>query len=554
MDVDVQKDFSGESVANGALKRYGIAVTACLLLFVAIIYITANLRTDLSERDLYRVFVGLIDGQLHGTYLASPMHYGKIFSFGYIWLFYAIAGQGIINHPAEMIAIINEIGIVSAILMAVFSYTSTHVLFGARTARIALIIFALSPVMLAQTLSGHQILLAGTFLLAAATLMFAPAGPGLRIVFTALAFVLLAIGSTIRSDIFFCYPWLILAQPRETSIQKTIKDGLIRLVPAVLSIVVYFHLVNTFSLNGGSTASGASNFLATFYSLKNMVQGVAICIISVGAITALAFVILGFAAWRGKTIPAIRFNALGTYLYLLGPLALIAFNLLLWLPNPIPHRHFLFVALGAALILGLILSSRRDDWKLLGFALLIALGNQATAQISGMALSHFDKGYINIPAQLRWSNKIPVGSIYHEKKLILDRRNLFRTFFQKLPDACSDNVVVFTDEGFQALTDVFDNRQNPEIKLMQPYANASMNTGVEGLYLRQGRHSYLFISTLHDTAGFQDEMTAILTNPSLAKYSVIIDPYSMRADTPLPPPDRRTQLTCHAALSKRDGA
>jgi hypothetical protein len=544
MDVDFQKDSLSDKSRSG---NFGWLTSIALLAIIALVYVTVNLHSELSERDLYRVVVGLIDGELHGTYLASPMHYGRIFSFGYIWLYYALAGHGIINHPVDIMALMDGIGMVSAILMAVFTFTSTYVLFGTRTARMALIIFALSPVMLAQALSGHQILLAGAFLLAAATLMFAPTGPRLRIACTLLAFLLLAAGSTIRSDIFFCYPWLILAQPRATSIEKTIKDGLIRLIPALLSIMVYFHLVNSFSLNGGSTAGGASSFLAAFYSVKNMVQGSAICVIAVGAVTLLLLAVFAFNAARHSKISAIDLKSISACLYLLGPVALILFNLLLWLPNPIPHRHFLFVSLGFSLILGILLANREGAWKPLAFAFLVVLGNQLVVQIAGMGMSHFDKGYINIPARLQWTNKIPVGQIYHEKALITQRRQLFRNFFQKLPEACSDNLVVFTDEGFQAVTDLFDARQNPDLKFLQPYANASLNAGVEGVYLHQGRHSYIFLTTLHDSAGFNDEIHAIVTNPSLSGYSLIIDPYSTRPDMPLPPPDRRTQMTCKAA-------
>ena len=84
-----------------------------IALYLLLIY-HFRFRGTLADADLYRMLRGLLDGAWSGTGFASGLHYGKAFSFGYIFAMYSLADRHILQDPQRLIALINGIGFWSA--------------------------------------------------------------------------------------------------------------------------------------------------------------------------------------------------------------------------------------------------------------------------------------------------------------------------------------------------------------------------------------------------------------------------------------------------------
>ena len=132
-----------------------ILACSCIVLFAVCVH-TFQYRGVLGESDLYRVLNGMLDGANSGAKLGSDLHYGRDFSFGYILALYALLSDQVLRDPDRLIPIINDIGFYSIILGLIFFWLSTRLVFGARAATVALILFAFSPMILELATSGHQ--------------------------------------------------------------------------------------------------------------------------------------------------------------------------------------------------------------------------------------------------------------------------------------------------------------------------------------------------------------------------------------------------------------
>jgi hypothetical protein len=104
----------------------------------------------LADADMYRMLRGLLDGAYSGSGLASGLHYGKGFSFGYLLAMYRFADQETLRDPQRLIALINGLGFWSAAVGSVCFWAALWVLQGLRRATLAIVLFIFAPIQLEQ--------------------------------------------------------------------------------------------------------------------------------------------------------------------------------------------------------------------------------------------------------------------------------------------------------------------------------------------------------------------------------------------------------------------
>src|SRR4051794_15555201 len=131
-------------------------------------------RGALGESDLYRVLVGLLDGAVSGRGIDSPLHYDRNFGFGYLAAFYALADPATLRDPDRLMGLMNQVGFWSMIPAQLCFWCAVSLIHGTRAGSIALIVFALGPMIPELATSGHQVIPMFGFLCAAAILMFLP--------------------------------------------------------------------------------------------------------------------------------------------------------------------------------------------------------------------------------------------------------------------------------------------------------------------------------------------------------------------------------------------
>ncbi len=175
-----------------------LVAVACIIVF-AVTEFCCQYQGVLGESDLYRVLVGMLDGAVSGSGINSDFHYGRDFGFGYIIAIYALAPADVLRDPDQLTRLINGLGFCFSIIGLFFFWLSTYAVQGSRAALVALLLFAFSPVMLELGTSGHQILLAFSFLFAGATCLFLPLAGWNLIAARISGFGLLIVGLCIRA-------------------------------------------------------------------------------------------------------------------------------------------------------------------------------------------------------------------------------------------------------------------------------------------------------------------------------------------------------------------
>jgi len=533
---------------QAGLSRNWIDLLVAALTMAAFVLWIHHFRYDglLGEDDLYRALVGLLDGAPQHTGLASPNHYGKGFSFGYIAAIYHWASAETLADPARLIALINVIGFWSAAASCVLLWLLAWVLYGLRAATIAVILFALSPMMLELGTSGHPILPAFALFTAGALCLLVPARGVLLILLWLVGTMLLVAAMTVRAEVGLALPFVILARLGFGSLYGFYRSALRRAVAPMLAIVAFLALKHLYA--DSSAGSGQLvPFLRQFIRIREIPVGLYVFALSCGIVTTLAGLALGavtarrfFVARRRTTEPAV-FNERRELLYsATAPLVLIAVPLAFFIANPRPGRHFILCLAGLSLLAGSIIARRFAQQPLAAYALAFAivLGNQTLGTLIGpLILRDAPSKIVALADGTRHLPRgVPTGSswTYHRDFAAEERRT--DAFAAQVARPCDDNTLVVSLNATQIFLDLYGSSHDwdPTERLLGRFPVQRA---------RIGNRTTLVLS---ENEGWPADAAAeALTDPALRGFKLIRDPNSISIyDRAAIPPERVARLGC----------
>ncbi|HYZ23881.1 MAG TPA: hypothetical protein VE690_17175, partial [Rhodopila sp.] len=360
-----------------------LIIAAVFIAVYALVIHAFQYQGALGESDLYRVLVGIMAGADSGDGLATDLHYDRDFGFGYLAAFYAFADPATLRDPDRLMALMSQVGFWSALAGLALFWCAVRLVHGSLTANVALIVFALAPIIPELATSGHQVLPMFAFLCAAAVLMFLPLTGWRAALAGVAAWALLLLGMTMRGEEFLAFPWLVLARADTTSFRRFIISALLRSIAPALAIVGWA-VLQRIVLPAASNEMGStiSLYFTEFYRWRTIAPGVVYMMTGCGfatvAVAAGAVVYLGWQELAGRRIaPA---AGLGAWL---GPAALVLVPFLFFVPNPQPTRHFMLTLAGLGIFIGMACARfpRAGRATAVVAALCIGAANQVFAEL-----------------------------------------------------------------------------------------------------------------------------------------------------------------------------
>jgi hypothetical protein len=341
---------------------------------------------EFGERDSYRMFLGLVDSLKTGTLFNSSLLYNREASFGYYGFLYALAPI-IGNTPLGLISTMNWVGFLSVVLFAIPEYIVTERLFGGQVAAASGLILIATPVWWYCGLYAHPITTSLLlFFSGLAILCHHHHPPPVWIRITALGFFAAAL--IFRFDVVLLLIVLVavLWEVRQMPIRDVAKESAFYIVGSV----ALFGAAQQFlpPVNHGDAPPSILILLARFHNPSHIASSVRDSIIMLGqGFTPLPFLAVPISMWmlyRKSRYPALLFVS-----------GVIAINLMFWLPNPSPARHYLMMAPAMSISTAFVLEAFLSHRPRLRSSSGVIAGIAAAISIVGanMALSH-GKGYL----------------------------------------------------------------------------------------------------------------------------------------------------------------
>ena len=395
-----------------------------------------------GEPDLERMVMGVIYGASSGLHEAAGFHYNLQVSFGYYAALYHLLPQSVLLNSTALIAVINFIGYASALCCVALVALYVERLFGVIVAVTASVLFGFCPVFLDMGTSGHPQVPALALLLLGAWLLTYLTDRSVRDAYRAAAGIgacaALFAGLTLRVDLVLAFPFVVLvAADRELSAREDwLNAATLRVAALIPAFVACIAIQQLYYRDPGGNSGFIASFFTTFYKPDTIPRGLSVVVLCTGVASMVAFLWLVVA--RGaRALPLINVIAI---------LALVLPSLVFWLPNSTPGRHLILVTLGVTLTLALLLGrSARPQWAIPAAALL-AISNQAIAEVSHNTLEqHYSWTYQKLTAR-RATQSVPMGMLpldhAAKQELFLLLRNEGRAFAR----SCTGKVLAFAEE------------------------------------------------------------------------------------------------------------
>lgn len=495
-----------------------------------------HLNLEFNDSDLYRVLLGLLRGQGTGLWLDDPAQYGIKFGYGYVAMIYWLGEAhafGLANRDSLLQAI-NTIGFAASVATVLLMMSSLRIMYGARVALLASIVFMFSPVFLDMATSGHQLLMALAFFFATNLVLVLDVRGPWKIAAYATASVLLFVGLTMRAELPLAFSWLALAQRSgTTSTLRTYILGVVLrssvCVVAFAAFLIAFHFGVHTRLTAGDSMSSLSGFLASFYDSGNVVRGFVILAVGCGLAT---LVVLGILI----AVEAfdLRSHAFLPDRTLLGPLSLMLIGAVFWIPNPSPARHFTFIIFGISIILGICIVKRVRVGNLGATAAGIAIvfANQALAEVvRPIVLRHLHSVYIHVPEHNPTTGTVPLGSFFRHRDSLVERNAVLTKLARMVVGSCEPKILILSSNGPLMAGLMFAPAGPPSTDFVAigPYS---------GLRVVRNNQTFLFVDPY--LIWPQDPVTVIMNHPELDGYRIFRDPYSLSSYDKMPIPAGRT--------------
>ena len=539
---------------SGLLRQtVSLAPLAIVLLIFGALLSVFQYRGELGESDLYRTLLGILSGQANGLGLDDPLHYGRNFSFGYIELIYLLSGN---TSPADrnvLVSIINAVGYVSAVVALAGIMVSVWIVYGQPAAIITGIVFGFSPIMLSIGLSGHQLLPALAFFGAASVALLAETTGWRRGVAYFVGAVLLFLGLTMRAELPLGFPWLVLAQRMPVRFDSFLRTALQRTAVCLLAFGAFLavrHQILSAKPDEGNLGSIGA-FFATFYRLDDIFPGLVAITLGCGVATLAVggLAILAEAAAILRQRPGIR-GLWPSRAPLLAPLALILCGLVFWLPNPYPARHFTFVLLGFAVLIGAVLVRhfRLGSRAAIAIGAGIVVANQAASEIAHpVIMARLQSPYTNLPEERRTLTAAPLGFFWRHAAAMKQRREALTAFGRQIEASCEPSLLVLSDQLHHLASNTFHHGRATTASphSIGPYEGIEVTSpGRRTIYLTALLSSDTRTSwNTGQEQGASDALSLVLASEALREFQIAQDPYSRSIydRTPIPQ-DRRAAL------------
>jgi hypothetical protein len=506
------------------------------LLFGAIL-LPYRYTDTLSEYDLYSVALGIWHGEMSGQGLHSSLHYYVWLSFGYIAFLDLIATPAVLTDQVALTHLMNDVGFCATLAIPPLCWLALRGVFGTAAAALGTGLFILSPIFLDVAGSAHPLLPALAFYFLGVALM-SPAPDGWRgVSLWAGATAAFAMSLLMRFELAFAFPFFVLAHPRTENLRAFAAQAALRAVPGVIAIAIYF--LARSALLGQAMWSETGAFFGQWYSLAHLSKGVVAAVLATGlGLGALAIYALATQA-AALVRAASGWPALA---HLLAPLGVIGAALLIWLPNPLPARHFVLFTFALAALAAAVLMRRRSlsVWAALGLALSVSAVSQAAAALTAPLVSSLSPSdlrapvgvLVPAPAEPAWIRRAALKARGVETLRLAERI---------AADACAQRLVVVTDQA-PALLGAFTR----PVRAPQIFMEGAVD-GAFQYHVRDGAREVLFVQRT-GAASAPDIVGRVLAHPRYAGMMIFVDPLTRQhADVTEPPPARTEMLSCGAA-------
>jgi hypothetical protein len=516
------------------LSKIDILVAVTCIVVFALTEFWFQYQGVLGESDLYRVLVGMLDGDFSGSGMNSDFQYGREFSFGYILALYALAPTDVLRDPDRLIRLINDLGFCFSIIGIFFFWVSTCIVHGSRAALVALLLFAFSPVMLELGTSGHQILLAFAFAFAGATCLFLPVA-GWKLVLARIAgSALLTIGLCVRAEIFLALPFIVLAGVQVESLSTFTRSMLINILSPTAAFAAFLLLKRHIVPHG--TSDGVEHF----YHWANIPPGTIYLSLGAGIATGIAataiILTVTYRIYSSDLQTAKR-----AVEQMISPIALILFPVAFWIANPAPSRHFLLAIAGLSIVIGCAatkLTSLGTFATVLGAVSLMA-ANQVLSEAVRRPLLNMNAArspYVRSPEDNETFTNAPVGFFWHHHSTLNLRFQSFKNIGEMVRTSCDGDILILSDDSEQIFSRLYKSSTPVEASRSRVEGFDAFNATVKD------RH---FAFVVKITGWPKDAVATILNQPSFADYQLYADPYlSSIYDKTGIPPNRLAKFGC----------
>lgn len=386
--------------------------------------------------------------------------------------------------------------------------------------------------------SGHQILIAFSFLSAAATCLFLSLAGWRSALAAGGGTILLVCGLCIRAEIFLALPYLVLMRTEKTSFRVFIRSVVANALAPAAALIVFFVLRHYAGPFSGSTAA----FFEQFFHWSNIVPGLVSMALGCGIATVLFGTgVMAFLVIR-RVLPTAQMAARVAIDELLGPLALIIVPFVFWIGNPQPSRHFLLVLAGLAILIAWAISRLPAFRSVLAFATVlgIVLANQVLSEVVRPVLlrmnaarspyrppPEFSKTFTHAPLGWSWQHHAA-----HEYRLLR-----WKALGDAVATACDANTVIFSDESEQVFSRLYAGGSKVQSSLGHV-------DGFLAFRATRGTHHFVFISKM--TGWPEDALAIVLSDPNFNAYQLYADPYLASVyDKTAIPVDRVARFGCN---------
>lgn len=479
-----------------------------LVLSIGLFAIPFAYKFTLSEPDLVRMMAAMVYGNALGKNEAAGLHYGLSFSFGYYKFLYAFAPQDWLRSPDLTARLMNGFGIASGIFCAPVCALYLGMVFSRNVSVVAVALFFFSPMMLPFMLSGHPLIAAATFLFFGGWLLSRGDLEQRQWVFLSYcvgAFIVLTFSLTFRAEVVLAFPFLWLASKSRlsgfgaSSLWKAYGAKAIVLAGAFF---VFLVLQQDYVGSRGSY-SNLTSFLESFVSISRMPKGLAVLALSVGWVSLIvAFIhMIRWRFWRKE-------------FFLVLVLALP--TLALWLPNPLPARHFFFAGLACAIVIALWI----ERWEVsvgrkLAIVVCLVLLNQIAAEVVRLPIvSRYDWKY-PLVTDRRSTQSLPLGAFPLDQISNQELAKLQRNEALLLAQHSPDRLVILADAAHYIIAHLIAAR--PELKWTKVQS--------DGIHANQLKSPTTDIIIISKNKGWPKDMTEeVLKQKKWRDWPVYVQP------------------------------
>jgi len=423
-------------------------------------------KDALGEIDLSQMAFAIIHGHLSGLRDGAGYHYGYSISFGYYNFLYDLAPGATLSSSKALIALMNSIGFCSAVLAVALLGLYLARLYGLRPALVATLIFAFSPMFLELGTYGHPELPAFCLLLLGAYLLTfdtgATTGTSRRVVPVIAASAVVFAALCVRSDVILALPFVAIAgRHQRGSLAEQWRETFPRLL-AVTAAAAGFFIVQRLALTstGTSGQSELLRYLASSDNLKLARKGLVIICLGTG-FAGVILAVIALAVPSRRNLRVMDVAAIGS---------LVLTSLVLWLPNPAPARHFLFLTLAIALIIGLSFARRASLPFALALGILTPVASQALGELLYPTIvAHYEWNYPPL-TERRVTRSAPIGFFPRDHRASQANFTHLREEGIALAQACEDRrkLLVFADEPYYYLMALAERDATLKLNTVEP--------------------------------------------------------------------------------------